>query len=111
MALHKYDPPDLLTNSADSVTASATKAATTVVAAATPASASSTPAKKSDSSQNMQVAFSTAEKKSSSSSPGVDLEDTTPVSLASPLKETRSPLFGGSRNALDFDDDSDDDLL
>jgi len=110
VALHKYDPPDLLTNSAESVTTTATKAASTVAAAATPASASSTPAKKSDSSQNLQAAFSTAEKKSSSSSPGVDLEDTTPVSLASPLQETRSPLFV-SRNALDFEDDSDDDLL
>ena len=91
----------------------------TAAAVATPASSSSPPAKAAV--EDLQVEFGTppAEKSpSSGSSPGVGLEDTTPVSLASPgspmtMGTLGSPLPGASssRNALDFDDDSDDDLL
>lgn len=115
MALHKYDPPDLVTNQIEATTVSTEKKPQKAAAAA---ASTTTPTKKTASkpSDNSPVDFGGTDNESAAS-PAVDFEDTTPVSLASPgLKETSgSPLFEStSRNALDFDDgedDSDDDLL
>ena len=84
VALHKYDPPDLVTNSSTTEQSKEASAAMT------------TPAKKTG--VHSLVGGSPA------------LEDTTPISMGSP--EPRSPISINSRN-LDFDegDDSDDDLL
>lgn len=87
VALHKYDPPDLVTNA--SAAATATEELNEQASAV-----ATTPSKGSDFGASSSPAF----------------EDTTPISMGSPHGQ-RSPL-NYSRN-LDFDEgeDSDDDLL
>jgi len=115
VALHKYDPVDLLVNTTTSTTNTSTtnqQTSSTPVATKTAKQCIST----------MQVDLMSSPDNQQSN---VALEDTTPVSLTSPagLEEEPSLLFGNQSvgaaaakragTALDFDEeeDSDDDLL
>ena len=99
MALHKYDPPDLVTTT---TTATSTQEEPTQTNAAAAVATTTTPAKTTTTTNGVVTLVD------SISSPA--LEDTTPLSACSPEHDSSGvPLH--SRN-LDFDiDDSDDDLI
>ena len=120
VALHKYDPPDLVntswSSSSGSDTQSKTPKSANSVATVAPTPVGTTPVKPNKCTNLNLVVVGSLDANSE-----VPLEETTPVSLASPDglldnsgSGSSSPLFAASsRNALDFEDgdDSDDDIL